>query len=97
MSKHAKVYVTVIEITSFGRRFQCVTNIGRRPTVYEDFRTTIETYVLDFTADVYGEDIKLFFEERLREERRFDSMMALTEQIGKDIESTREYFARVRT
>lgn len=88
------VYVTVIEITSFGRRFQCVTNIGRRPTVYEDFRTTIETYVLDFTADVYGEDIKLFFEERLREERRFDSMMALTEQIGRDIEATREYFRK---
>jgi len=88
------VYVTVIEITSFGKRFQCVTNIGRRPTVYEDFRTTIETYVLDFTADVYGEDIKLFFEERLREERTFPSMMALTEQIGKDIEATREYFRR---
>ena len=86
------VYVTVIEITSFGKRFQCVTNIGRRPTVYEDFRTTIETYVLDFTADVYGEDIQLFFEERLREERTFPSMMALTEQIGKDIEATREYF-----
>ncbi|HEY6147534.1 MAG TPA: bifunctional riboflavin kinase/FAD synthetase, partial [Thermoanaerobaculia bacterium] len=88
------VYVTVIEITSFGRRFQCVTNIGRRPTVYEDFRTTIETYVFDFTADVYGEDVKLFFEERLREERRFDSMMALTEQIGRDIEATREHFRK---
>ena len=90
------VYVTVIEITSFGKRFQCVTNIGRRPTVYEDFRTTIETYVLDFTADVYGEDIQLFFEERLREERTFPSMMALTEQIGKDIEATREYFSSRR-
>jgi len=87
------VYVTVIEITSFGKRFHCVTNIGRRPTVYEDFRTTIETYVLDFTADVYGEDIKLFFEERLREERTFPSMMALTEQIGKDIEATRAFFS----
>lgn len=89
------VYVTRIEISSFGRRFDCVTNIGRRPTVYEDFATTIETYVLDFSSDVYGEKVRLFFHERLREERTFSSMMALTEQIGRDIESTREYFQKL--
>jgi riboflavin kinase / FMN adenylyltransferase len=88
------VYVTRIEISSFGRRFDCVTNIGRRPTVYQDFATTIETYVLDFSSDVYGEHVRLFFHERLREERTFPSMMALTEQIGRDIESARAYFAK---
>jgi riboflavin kinase / FMN adenylyltransferase len=88
------VYVTRIEISSFGRRFDCVTNIGRRPTVYQDFATTIETYVLDFSSDVYGERVRLFFHERLREERTFPSMMALTEQIGRDIESARAYFAK---
>jgi len=86
------VYVTQIEIRSFGRRFDCVTNIGRRPTVYEDYATTIETYVLDFSSDVYGERVRLFFFDRLREERKFPSVMALTEQIGRDIEKTREYF-----
>ncbi len=88
------VYVTSIEISSFGRRFECVTNIGRRPTVYEDFSTTIETYVFDFSSDVYGERVRLFFHDRLRDERTFPSMMALTEQIGRDIESARAYFAR---
>jgi riboflavin kinase/FMN adenylyltransferase len=88
------VYVTQIEIRSFGTRFDCVTNIGRRPTVYEDYATTIETYVLDFSSDVYGERVRLFFFERLREERKFPSVMALTEQIGRDIEKTREYFRR---
>jgi riboflavin kinase / FMN adenylyltransferase len=86
------VYVTQIEIRSFGRRFDCVTNIGRRPTVYEDYATTIETYVLDFSADVYGERVRLFFFDRLREERKFPSVMALTEQIARDIEATREFF-----
>jgi riboflavin kinase/FMN adenylyltransferase len=86
------VYVTRIEIRSFGRRFDSVTNIGRRPTVYEDFATTIETYVLDFNANVYGERVRLFFLERLREERKFPSVMALTEQIGRDIERARDYF-----
>jgi riboflavin kinase/FMN adenylyltransferase len=88
------VYVTQIEIRSFGRRFDCVTNIGRRPTVYEDYATTIETYVLDFSSDVYGERVRLFFFERLREERKFPSVMQLTEQIARDIEATREFFGR---
>ena len=88
------VYVSRIEIRSFERLFDSVTNIGRRPTVYEDFATTIETYVLDFSANVYGERVRLFFHDRLREERTFPSVMALTEQIGRDIDATREYFAR---
>jgi riboflavin kinase/FMN adenylyltransferase len=48
--------------------------------------------VLDFSANVYGERVRLFFLERLREERKFPSVMALTEQIGRDIEATREHF-----
>ncbi|HTD52107.1 MAG TPA: bifunctional riboflavin kinase/FAD synthetase [Thermoanaerobaculia bacterium] len=86
------VYVTQIEIRSFGKRFDCVTNIGRRPTVYEDYATTIETYVLEFSSDVYGERVRLFFFDRLREERKFPSVMELTQQIGRDIETTKEYF-----
>ncbi len=88
------VYVTQIEIRSFGRRLDCVTNIGHRPTVYEDYATPVETYVLDFSSEVYGERVRLFFFDRLREERKFPSVTALTEQIGRDIEATREYFAR---
>ena len=89
------VYVTRIEISSFGRRFDSVTNIGRRPTVYQDFSTTIETYVFDFSADVYGARVRLFFHERLRDERTFPSVTELTEQIGRDIESARAYFAKL--
>ncbi len=88
------VYVTEIEIRSFGRRFPSVSNIGRRPTLYEDFATTIETFVLDFSADVYGERVRLFFLERLREERKFPSMMDLKAQIQNDVAATREYFGR---
>src|SRR5215470_19845981 len=88
------VYVTEIEIRSFGRRFPSVSNIGRRPTLYEDYTTTIETFVLDFSSDVYGEKVRLFFLERLREERKFPSVMELKEQIQRDIAASREYFAR---
>ena len=90
------VYVTQIHIRSFGRRFDSVTNIGRRPTVYEEFDTTIETFVLDFSANVYGDRVRLFFFDRLREERKFPSVTDLSAQIGRDIEETRRFFERAR-
>jgi riboflavin kinase / FMN adenylyltransferase len=86
------VYVTQIEIRSFNRRFESVTNIGRRPTLYENTMTTIETYVLDFSSDVYGEKVRLFFLDRLREERKFPSILDLKEQIQKDVGEARRYF-----
>ena len=83
------VYVTRIAIPSFGRRFGGVTNIGRRPTLYEESEAVIETYVFDFAANVYGERVRLFFLDRLREERKFPSLEALTDQIARDIEAAR--------
>ena len=50
--------------------------------------------MFDFSANVYGEKVRLFFLERLREERKFPSVEALSEQIGRDIEAARVYFAR---
>ena len=88
------VYVTRISIHSFEKAFDSVTNVGTSPTVYEDSVRTIETYVLDFSADVYGERVRLFFHERLREERKFGSRAELTEQIGRDVEATRVYFQK---
>ncbi len=88
------VYVTTVYLPSFERTFGCVTNVGRRPTVYEDYATTIETYVLDFSSDVYGEKIRLAFLRRLREERAFPSMLELTAQIRCDVEETRLHFLR---
>jgi riboflavin kinase / FMN adenylyltransferase len=88
------VYLSTVYIDSFERTFGCVTNIGRRPTVYEDFATTIESYVLDFSSDVYGERIRLAFLGRLRDEMTFRSMLELTAQIRRDVEATRLHFER---
>lgn len=89
----AGVYVTASHIPSFGRTFSSVTNIGVRPTVYESSITTVETHVLDFTADVYREPVRLFFLERLREERAFGSPVELMAQIRRDVDSARRFFA----
>lgn len=86
------VYVTAVYIPSFQRVFPSVTNIGVRPTVYENSGVTIESHLLDFTADVYEERVRLFFLERLRDEQIFDSTFQLVSQVRRDVESARLYF-----
>ncbi len=86
------VYVTAVHIPSFTRTFPAVTNIGVRPTVYQNSLTTIESHLLDFTADVYQEQVRLFFLERVREERRFESTLDLMAQIRRDVGQARDFF-----
>jgi riboflavin kinase/FMN adenylyltransferase len=90
------VYVTAVHIPSFSRTFTAVTNVGVRPTIYENSLTTVESHLLDFTADVYREKVRLFFLARLRGERTFDSTTQLMTQIRRDVEAAREYFAERR-
>lgn len=88
------VYITAVDIPSFSSVFPSVTNIGVRPTVYENYRVTVESHVLDFTGDVYREPVRLFFLRRLRDEMVFPSSVELVAQIGRDVETTRLYFAQ---
>jgi riboflavin kinase/FMN adenylyltransferase len=87
------VYATRLATRSSPEPFDAVTNVGTRPTLYEDVARTIETHVMDFSADVYGERVRLLFAERLREERKFGSVEELTVQIGRDVAAARAYFA----
>jgi len=86
------VYITAVHIPSFGRTFASVTNIGTRPTVYENSVLTVETHLLDFMADVYQEPVRLFFIKRVREEISFSTTVQLMAQIQKDVEATRLFF-----
>jgi riboflavin kinase / FMN adenylyltransferase len=86
------VYITAVFIPSFERTFPAVTNIGVRPTVYENYSTTVESHIIDFTADVYHESVRLSFLQRLRDERVFSSPMALVAQIRRDVVLARAWF-----
>ena len=70
--------------------FPAVTNIGLRPTFGED-KPTVETFVLDFQGEVYGQELRIELLHRLRGEVRFPSPEALREQIEKDVAATRAY------
>lgn len=90
------VYAGRVSIPAFPAVFVCVTNIGTRPTVYENYQRVVESHILDFSTDVYGERVEVEFHKRLREERLFPSVMDLSAQIRRDVEATREYFAAQR-
>jgi len=69
-----------------------VTNIGVRPTFGGD-RVTVETNILDYEADLYGQSVCVEFHSFIRPERRFDSPETLMAQIKKDCQSARDFFA----
>jgi riboflavin kinase / FMN adenylyltransferase len=75
-----------------GEIFAGVANAGVRPTVNgSEYR--IETHIFDFDADIYRQRIGVECKTRLRDERRFESLNALREQIAIDADNARQYFA----
>jgi riboflavin kinase/FMN adenylyltransferase len=90
------VYAGRVFFPSYPATFDCATNIGTRPTVYENYQRVVESHILDFKSNVYNERAEISFYKRLREERIFPSVMDLSAQISRDVEAAREYFARKR-
>ena len=88
------MYITTSRFESFDRSFESVTNIGVRPTLYENYAITIESHILDFDSNVYDDNVRLFFHELIRREKQFRSAVELTNQIRNDIEQARRYFRR---
>jgi riboflavin kinase / FMN adenylyltransferase len=65
-------------------------SLGRRPTFYVEAHVSLlEAHLLDFDGDLYGEHVKVRFVARLRDQVRFDSVDALVEQIGRDVDQAR--------
>lgn len=81
----AKAYVD-------GEEYMSVTNVGVRPTVSEDGGVNVESFLLDFTGNLYGRLVRLDFYKFMRPERKFNDIDELAAQIKHDAESTREYF-----
>jgi riboflavin kinase/FMN adenylyltransferase len=86
------VYVTATLIEGAWRR--SVTNIGTRPTFGHAGDPSIETYIMDWEGDLYGDVVRVRFLRRLRDERRFASVEELKSQIEADAARARKYFAR---
>jgi riboflavin kinase/FMN adenylyltransferase len=79
---------------TFANGIPAATNVGVRPTFDSELGLLIETHLIDRSEDLYGQNLRVAFVERLRGEERFDSAEALIEQMGRDIEEARRICAR---
>ena len=86
------VYVTATLIEGQWRR--SVTNIGTRPTFADGRGTSVETYIMNWTGDLYGDVVRVRFLHRLRDERKFGSIEELKQQIEQDVSRAESYFER---
>ena len=86
------VYVTLTFVE--GAWLRSITNIGNKPTFGGDAEVTVETHVMDFDRELYGEKIRVRFLHRLRGEKKFESIDALRSQIDRDYKRAVRYFKR---
>lgn len=77
--------VYVVRVKCGEETFDGVANIGCRPTIGNNLRETVEVHILDQNLDLYGRNIRVFFLERLRNERKFIGLEELAIQIKDDI------------
>lgn len=71
-----------------------VTNVGVRPTVSDAGAVSVESFILDFDGNLYDKQARVEFFSFLRDERKFDDISSLGEQIKCDAEEARAYFAK---
>jgi riboflavin kinase/FMN adenylyltransferase len=73
-----------------GERNRGAISVGFNPTFTPNkLIASVEVHILDFEREIYGQDVRLEFVARLRDELKFDSVTALVEQISKDVEQTK--------
>lgn len=68
-------------------------SVGVRPTVGEGLRPVLEVHLLDFSREIYRQHVSVNFIHKLRDQVKYSSIDALKQQIARDVEDTRKYFA----
>ena len=76
------VYFTLVKIGD--KFYRGITNVGTCPT-FDERKMHTETYILDYNGEIYGEEVKLYFLEYIREERKFESPEELRCEIGRNM------------
>jgi riboflavin kinase/FMN adenylyltransferase len=84
------VYAAHADTSAMSHR--AVVNIGVRPTVGDAIMRRVETHLLDFDGDLYGQQLEITFAQRLRDEKKFASLDELKHQIAADITVARQWF-----
>ncbi len=79
------VYKTISFIPHLNQKFISITNFGIKPTITNSAEPLFETYIPNFNQNIYGKKISVEFTDFIREEKKFNSLNELQDQIKKDI------------
>ena len=93
------VYVANVYVPQMDLMLKGVANLGVKPTIENASGSNpvcVEVNLLDFTGDLYGQDIKVDLLEFVRREMKFDNLEALKEQINKDIKYAKDFFDKTK-
>ncbi|MFZ4084900.1 MAG: bifunctional riboflavin kinase/FAD synthetase [Vampirovibrionia bacterium] len=74
---------------AIANKYQCLVNIGYRPTFSDTQEISIEAHLLDFTGNLYNTELELEFIDKIRDEKKFSSKEELIKQIKEDISLTK--------
>ena len=88
--------VYAVEVVIDGDDQHClpgVANVGCRPTVDDSIKAILEVHLLDFDRDIYGKRIEVKFRQKIRDEKKFDSLELLKAQIHRDVSTARNHFS----
>ena len=83
------VFITTVFFD--GQNFPSLTNVGKCPTFNQE-ESNIESYIINFDANLYGKKIKILFESKIRDEIQFDFPEDLSRQIERDLTKAKSYF-----
>ncbi len=92
-----KVGVYLSQVVVNGSSYYALTDIGYSPTLKHLEKPLVETYILDFDKNIYGQAVSLSLLARIRDEQEFDSVDLLIAAIRRDIDWAREYLKNVTT
>lgn len=84
--------VYIVEVCLKDKRYTGIANIGKNPTFAVQSRR-VEVNIFDFSGDIYGENLKVYFLQHLRGEKKFSSIQELKKQMDNDIVTAKEYFS----
>ena len=84
--------VYIVKVEAEGNIYDGIANMGTRPTV-DGQNPVLEVHILDYSGSLYGKKITVEFLEKVRDEKKFNGLDELKEQIFKDISTARQYFS----
>lgn len=85
--------VYVVEIEENGKNYRGLLNLGKRPT-FDEHKRILEVHLFNYSGSLYGQEVWIKVLQRLRDELKFDSSLALINQIREDIKEAKEFFEK---